>query len=316
MRPNTLTTVGITPLISTFALAALVSCGSSPSSYYYAGDGGLAAGGGGPGGSSGCTGALGCACYGNGTCDNTGLTCKSNLCVSLTGADGGTNTGGAGGGTNTGGAGGGTNTGGAGGGTNTGGGIGTGGAGGTGGSTGGFANDGYVTSGAWHGYAYTGFFPTATTTVSISPACKLITDPCFETSGSRLCVNGRVPGDATGQSGAFVGFNVNQVNTVGAAALSVVTSGAGLSVSVTGTPASGLRVTLAADSAGAVTYCANLPLGGTGTIPWSQFNTACWEPATGVYFSAGKSIVAVQITIPSAATSTSFDFCLTNAAQN
>jgi hypothetical protein len=173
-----------------------------------------------------------------------------------------------------------------------------------------------VTSGTWHGFAYTGFFPSGATTVSISPACTYITDPCFETSGSQICVSGTVPGDSTGQSGAFVGFNLSQANTVGATALPVVTGGTGLSVSVTGTPASGLRVTIAADSTGAVTYCANLPSGGTGTIPWSQFNSKCWAPGTGTPFTAGNSIVAVQITIPSGPTSTSFDFCLTDAAQN
>lgn len=60
----------------------------------------------GSGGGSRCpAGAEGCDCYGNGTCD-VGLTCASNLCVSLGGAGGAGGIGGAGGATGSGGTGG------------------------------------------------------------------------------------------------------------------------------------------------------------------------------------------------------------------
>ena len=61
-------------------------------------------------------------------------------------------------------------------------------------------------------------------------------------------------------------------------------------------------------------WCAPLPAGGSGTIPWAMFNTQCWD-GTGIAFVAGTPISKVQVVLPSdAVMSRPFCICLVSAA--
>jgi hypothetical protein len=214
--------------------------------------------------------------------------------------------------------------GGYGGSTGVGGGAG-GGSAGTGGGTSGtvtpvdstIATNGFETSLTWKGYCFTGKFPPTSATVQVSPLCgPLGTEPCFQTAGKQLCATGSVPADATFASGALLGCNVNQAeSTSGATPVqTVATGGTGLDVKLSGNTA-GLRVTITADESGTTQWCANVPAGGSGQIKWTDFNKTCWASTPAGAFTAGTSIAAVQITVPSSAAATSFGFCLVSIAQ-
>lgn len=180
---------------------------------------------------------------------------------------------------------------------------------GSGGSTGGaacsiastIATNGYGMSGTWKGYAYT--FGGSTTT--ISPGCDTAgTMPCFKTAGANLCASGTLGADTTYNSIAGVGWNINQEKAAPNPVDTVVTTGTGIAVHAAGGTA-GLRVSI---SDGTTEWCAPLPAGGSGTVPWASFNTKCWD-GSGTAYTAGTPISKVQILLPSMA-STDLPFCI------
>jgi hypothetical protein len=231
---------------------------------------------------------------------------------------GGTTTGGSGG--STGGSGGDTSTGGAGG--STGGDTSTGGTGGSTGGAGGGAggpplecsdafdthDGGYVTSpgssGCWQGYPYT-VTDALGTTVTPSEFSTCTEDSCS------LCVSGTIVADAAYGNYVGLGFNTNQIAEADAPLNTVIPTGAGLTVSFTNPGGTTLRAQIQTPT---VQWCYTLTgSSGTVTIPYSSFNTACWDPLDGVYY-AGESITGVQLTVPgNGVSSTSYDFCLVSA---
>jgi hypothetical protein len=180
-----------------------------------------------------------------------------------------------------------------------------------------FATNGYGKSGTWKGSCSTGMFPPAVTTVQISPACALLTDPCFSSAGKQLCTTGNVGGDSTYTSGAFLGCNIAEDQATGGASPpvgTVATSGTGLQIKVSGNT-DGLRVNLSSDAAGTKQWCADLPAGGSGQIKWTDFFTECWYPGTGTAYTVGTPIASVAVNVPSSPFETPFGFCLVSIAQ-
>jgi hypothetical protein len=121
-------------------------------------------------------------------------------------------------------------------------------------------------------------------------------------------VRGSVGIDPTTASGALLGWNLNQ--EIGAVTRgTVVTSGTGLTVQISGRATAGLRAQI---EDGVTTWCAPLPPRG-GTIPWSSFNTTCWTPVTGMNYVVGTPIRDIAVVVPSTVSAAvPFDFCLVN----
>jgi hypothetical protein len=176
----------------------------------------------------------------------------------------------------------------------------TGGGGTTGGGSSTFV-DGYGTNSTWKGFVS----PTSWGTATISPT-KFA-------AGSQVCVMGSVPADLTGGSGALVAWNIDEpkpTSAVPTPAVAVAPTGTGLAVMLTGT-VTGLRVQIE-DATQKTKWCA-LVTGPNTMIPWTSFNTACWDPATGVAYSPASPILDIAVVVPSAGMVTMFNFCWISA---
>jgi hypothetical protein len=183
---------------------------------------------------------------------------------------------------------------------------GTGGAPATGGSA--AADGSYYVGGVWHGY----FWDSATGTGStITPA-----NFTNHTLGAAFCASGIV-GPMTDYSGvAMIGYNINQAQgtatTPGTWTPASVSSG-GVTVNVTNNSTSVLRVQIQGPNGATVAtdrWCATLTLfDRTVTIPWSSFNTACWD-GTGTSY-GGQPLQAVSVLVPGGnLSSVSYSFCI------
>jgi hypothetical protein len=108
--------------------------------------------------------------------------------------------------------------------------------------------------------------------------------------------------------GNGIGMNVNQPQGGGVRS-SLVPTGTGLGYTVTAIPSGGLRIELVA---GGVTYCANAA-GLSGTIPWSSFNTLCFNsPPNGTAYSPSIAIAEVEFLSVSGSASISWSFCVSS----
>ena len=176
-----------------------------------------------------------------------------------------------------------------------------------GGSTGPYSVDdgGYVTACSWHGFAWTGAGPDNVSTIQPAGFSAL-------TAGARLCASGTVGADPDYAGYAMIGVNVGQDNT-GAddpPNAAIVPQGTGLYVSVTNNASNSLRIqiqdALGGDNADH-RWCALY--NGPGVIPWTRFNTACWDDSGAAY--AREPINAVLVAVPGDNTNdTSFNFCV------
>ena len=97
-----------------------------------------------------------------------------------------------------------------------------------------------------------------------------------------------------------VGFGVN----LSPFSTPVQLSGTGVTVALTGLPA-GVGMTV-----GVAGYCAVITAA-TQTIPWTSFNTQCWDPAKGVALTGPPNSSNFQFQASSRTTAGSFDFCVT-----
>jgi hypothetical protein len=176
----------------------------------------------------------------------------------------------------------------------------------TGGTTSSGAAPNYWSSSPWQGYAWIGSSGTGTT---VSPAN-------FEThaAGSPYCISGSVAAMSDYSGTAMIGFNINQAEgatTVGTWTPASTSSG-GVQVSVTNRGGSPLRIQIQGVNGGTDAtqrWCADLT-GSGGLIPWTSFNTACWDPTTGTAYS-GQPIAAVLVLVPgNNQTAVSYDFCI------
>ncbi|HEY4106352.1 MAG TPA: hypothetical protein VGM44_20775 [Polyangiaceae bacterium] len=154
----------------------------------------------------------------------------------------------------------------------------------------GMSGGGYLVSGAWHGYVYTSATGTGS---SILPM-----DFSMNSAGQPFCASGSVAPMADYSGVAIVGYNVNQATGANSPLGTVTPTATGLVVNVTNTGMSPLRVQLQGPNGATDAtqrWCATIT-GSGGTIPYSMFNTACWD-GTGTNYS-GQPIAAVQILVP------------------
>jgi hypothetical protein len=169
---------------------------------------------------------------------------------------------------------------------------------------------GYVISCNWHGYAWTSAGP--------SGSASTITPANFSSlaAGGQLCASGSVAPQSNYGGYGILGLYVNQATGASTPADPVTVTGTGLVVNVTNTGGSALRVQIQ-DELGATDathrWCATIT-GSGGTIPWSSFNTACWDGSGTAY--AMQPINAVLIMVPGSNTvAVPFDFCLNSVSQ-
>jgi hypothetical protein len=160
---------------------------------------------------------------------------------------------------------------------------------------------GYIVSGGWHGYAWTGTGGQA----SIDP-------PDFgERTDFPLCASGTISsGDA---NVAMVGWNLNQAEGVnpplGTVTPQNYTEG-GIFVTVSNPGSSPLRVQIEGP-AGFPTqaWCAPITAGTNVFVPWKAFRKECWG-STGAEY-AGEPIKAILVMVPGRSGATvNFNFCL------
>jgi hypothetical protein len=182
---------------------------------------------------------------------------------------------------------------------------------GTGGATGSgwrVEDGGYVTTGSWHGYAWTA----ALTGSSITPA-GFSTVP----AGSPLCASGSVAPQADYGGWAMLGVNLNQAQSANAPANTVVPTGTGVTVSVSNPGGSALRVQISGPTGETDAndrWCATISGSGDFSLPWSKFNTRCWDSAGTAY--SGQPLQAIAILVPGSNTAAvPFNFCLTSITE-
>lgn len=134
---------------------------------------------------------------------------------------------------------------------------------------------------------------------------------CVDTA--RFCASGTTAaGDTAGTVwGALVGVNLDQADAAGAAAngYSVPSASTGIYYEVSQRPLQGLRIQT--DNAGA-SYCAILTTT-SGLIPWTAFNTSCWNASMGTYLlgppTTSHNIAFVVPSVVGGAAE-SFNFCV------
>jgi len=162
-------------------------------------------------------------------------------------------------------------------------------------------SDGFVrapgASGCWHGYASAGGDSTSTVMPTTFASCGM---------GCMLKASGTVGAavEPTYAGVVYLGFNLNEAT--GGTKGTVVPKGTGLAVTYTNTGSSAIvRVQV---SAGTTRWCAALMTSGT-TIPWTTFNTECWEGGMGTAYGM-QAIDTVQLIVPGGAMDAPFDITL------
>jgi hypothetical protein len=177
---------------------------------------------------------------------------------------------------------------------------------------------GFATNGTWMGYAYTATFPATGSVATVAPMCPT---PCFPSTNTQLCANGMVGAQPTtpGASGAILGWSIGQAmatTTASPPVTNVVPTGTGLKLTLSAAVPGG-RIQIQDTNNNQWCFQVNpsgSPLPTTNMVPWAMFNTRCYsplDPAAAAYNMAP--IAAVQVVVPSAATTTSFNFCITDA---
>jgi hypothetical protein len=228
--------------------------------------------------------------------------CTDGACVSTAVGSGGT--GGGGGATTTGG-----RMGGRGGSSSTGGTVSSGGLSG-GGTTGAGTVAGYHVHGVWKGKAWTSTDTAGVASITPANFDNLTTDGPY-------CASGNVPATSDYSAVAMIGFNVNQASTTDAPANTWTPSmtSAGVVVNVTNRGSNtAFRVQLLGpngDTVASDRWCYELSqFGRDVTIPWSSFNTECWQGGSGSAY-AGQPIESALVLVPGTNSGDrAFDFCV------
>lgn len=154
-------------------------------------------------------------------------------------------------------------------------------------------------SGAWRGYFWTSTQGVGTT---ITPA-----DFTAQTSGMPRCVQGSVAITPDYSGIAMLGVNLSED---GDGKKAVTPSGKGVLIEVQNNAGSPLQFQI---EGAAGRWCVYLNESG-GFIPWSDFNTACWDNSGKAYDK--EPITSAAIVVPGRTTETvAFDFCLTRLAE-
>ena len=184
---------------------------------------------------------------------------------------------------------------------------------------------GWWTHASWHGCPWTGIDTVAGTTTTNTPR-----DFITHQAGMGYCVSGNVHGDY--DSVALLGFNLNETpngsatqcayNPAAATAMGppgVALTGSGIAINFTKANASVLRVQVQGPN-GATDpmnrWCATItPAAGPVFVPWTAFNTECWEGGMGSAFTPGDPISAVAFLVPGTMGAvTPFNYCINGFA--
>jgi len=175
----------------------------------------------------------------------------------------------------------------------TGGSGGTSGSGGTGGS-GGMTDPGgvvdYWNNGVWHGHLYA---------VSSGESATI------ERNGR--CASGVVEADASSQSNALLGWNVNQLEGSDLA-LRWTPSSPDLSLQYNITAAAGAPFQLNIIDGSGQVWCVRLA-NEAGSVRFQDFNTSCWN-GLGEPYDGATPIRDIQVLVPSTSSPRPFDFCV------
>jgi hypothetical protein len=160
----------------------------------------------------------------------------------------------------------------------------------------------YLTSGNLKGYTWVAQAGAGTTLTATGLAAAEFTAP--------ICIQGSVAATADYSGNAMIGTNLNQA--MEGVPMAFTPTLAGLEVEVANRAASPLRVQIqTADGAGL--WCA-LVDGSGGFIPWTDFNTACWDGSGTAY--ARQPISIAMISVPGGTTAAiPYDFCLNRLAE-
>lgn len=159
----------------------------------------------------------------------------------------------------------------------------------------------------WHGYSFTG---------GDTGSAPLPADFAMCGAGCMLHITGTVGAatEANAYAGiVFMGFNVAQA--AGAATKGTVTpTGTGLVVTYTNTSATPVvRFQIQSGSSASTRWCAPLT-GSPATIPYTSFNTECWEGGAGVAY-AKQAIDQAMLVIPGGAAAAAVDITLTSVTE-
>jgi hypothetical protein len=160
----------------------------------------------------------------------------------------------------------------------------------------------YFTSGNLNGYTWVAQAGAATTLTATGLAASDFSAP--------ICIQGSVAATPDFSGNAMIGLNLNQA--MSGEPMAFTPTLAGLQVAVTNRVVSPLRIQLqTADGAGL--WCAEIT-GAGGFIPWTAFNTACWDGSGAAY--ARQPVALAMISVPGTTTAAiPYDFCLNSIAE-
>lgn len=166
----------------------------------------------------------------------------------------------------------------------------------------------YFVSGSWHGFAWTSAAGMGSTIMPM--------DFSAVTAGMPRCVKGSVAATTDYSGTAMLGVNLNQDNSTGAMQMTVTPSKAGVQIEVMNNAMSPLRLQVQGlDGATNADdrWCAVVS-GTGGFIPWSMFNTACWDGSGKAYNK--EPISAAMLLVPgTTGSAVAFDFCLKSLSE-
>jgi hypothetical protein len=162
----------------------------------------------------------------------------------------------------------------------------------------------------WSGYLWIAKNGKATTLT----ASKTFQDKAFDQA---VCIKGTVAATADSSGNAMLGMNVNQAERTDAAPLMLVPSLDGVQLDVKNNAGAQLRVQVAGQDGTThadARWCAVVN-GSGGFIPWTAFNTACWD-GSGKAYKQQPISVAMLLVPGNAQAAVRYDFCLQRLAES
>jgi hypothetical protein len=160
----------------------------------------------------------------------------------------------------------------------------------------------YLTSGNLKGYTWVAQAGAGTTLTATGLTAAQFSAP--------ICIQGSVAATPDNSGSAMVGLNLNQA--LGGEPMAFTPTLAGLQVGVTNRAGSPLRIQLQTGD-GSGLWCAQVT-GAGGFIPWTAFNTACWDGSGAAY--ALQPISLAFISVPGTTmTVVPYDFCLSSITE-
>jgi len=160
----------------------------------------------------------------------------------------------------------------------------------------------FYSSGTIKGHFWTSQSGVGTTLTTTGYAVPVATAP--------VCIQGSVVATPDYNSNANLGLNLNQLQ--GQIPMAFTPTLAGLQLEVTNPGMSPLRIQIQTEN-GAGNWCA-VVTGAGGFIPWTDFNTACWDGSGTAY--ARQPISTANLQVPGGTTAAiPYDLCLNRLAE-